>query len=41
MNTNNSRILKKGKTISGHAYKDQEKLFDEKSGDKNLVVLSL
>jgi hypothetical protein len=41
MNTNNSGILKKIKIISGHAYWDQEKLFDEKTGNKNLVTLSL
>jgi hypothetical protein len=38
---NNSRIFKKYKIISGHACKDQEKLFDEKSGDENLVILTL
>jgi hypothetical protein len=40
-NTNNFTIFKKIQIISGHAYWDQEKLFDEKSGDKNHVTLSL
>ncbi len=40
MNTNNFGIIKKLKIISGHAYWDQEKLFDEKTRDKNLLMLS-
>ncbi len=40
-NTNKFAIFKKIQIISEHAYWDQEKLFDEKSGDKNHVTLSL
>jgi hypothetical protein len=40
-NTNNFAIFKKIQIISGHADWDQEKLFDEKTGDKNHVTLSL
>ncbi len=42
LNTNYfENIQKKIKIISEHAYWDQGKLFDEETGDKNLVTLSL